>query len=770
MVEFSGGGSVALYDRLFRNPDLIGFRERWLGNLETRSPDGTGNNRGHADWGATRTTYQRVTENSYPDRFGASWDVPVQERLDRNGAALVGDDPQPREITSRIMAQPTTRGGADIDLPSKVGVNEYFQYFGQFLAHDLAQAAGDGTEAPLFLDGLPFPFRRTAFEIGSDAENGRVRQQVNSKTSFLDLSQVYGITQAAENLLRARDADAPNDRSARLLTGDDGMLPTFREVADDKRVAVSSVIAALNPGAGAGLYATGDNRANQTSPLLTHHVTWSRNHNWHVERLREQFPSWNEERLFEAARALNEADWQNVVYSEYVAKLVGPRALSAYSGYDARVDPSIINEWTTVAFRFGHDQTSNDLGLLAENGRVVDRMTLAEAFGFKADGLRDDKGLGDWMRGQLARYSQEIDGKIVQGNRNLLFGNGVTTDLTVLDIQRGRDHGVGHFNKLRDGLGLDRYDSFNDFGRQNGIDARTLAALKDVYGNRISQLDSLVGGLLEKRAPGSILGETFTLLNVMQFEALRDGDRFFYLNRLTPALADRIEATSLAEILARSTPVDHIYRDAFLAHDRVGGTGASERLWGSSGRDLMIGFGGWDRLSGGPGNDDLHGDRGGDRLFGGPGNDVLSGGRDDDALHGGIGQDFLDGGTGDDLLYGGGWADVLLGGAGRDRLHGGTENDRLDGGPGDDRLWGDAGRDVFVFRAGTGRDVVHGFSTVDRLDVSAFGFDTIRELREATTVSRGSTFIELDRDDTIVLAGVDWNLHSRHVIFDDISA
>ncbi|PJN94371.1 hypothetical protein CNY89_14920 [Amaricoccus sp. HAR-UPW-R2A-40] len=66
--------------------------------------------------------------------------------------------------------------------------------------------------------------------------------------------------------------------------------------------------------------------------------------------------------------------------------------------------------------------------------------------------------------------------------------------------------------------------------------------------------------------------------------------------------------------------------------------------------------------------------------------------------------------------------------------------------------------------------MVHGFSKIDRLDVSAFDFDTMAELREATTVSRGSTFIELDGNDTIVLAGVDWSLQTRHLIFDDISA
>lgn len=760
------GGVVALYRGLFRVPYVINGNDSWLGTIEARNPDGTGNNLGRTDQGSALTPYVRVTANSYRDGVGAAWDLPVQEARGRNAADLVGAAPQPREITSRVMAQPTDANGADIDLPNAAGVNEYFQFFGQFLTHDVAEAANDSASRALFLDGIPFSFRRTPFELGSDEHNANVRQQLNTKTSYLDLSQVYGPNQASENLLRARDAGAPGGRSAELLLGEDGMLPTYQEVADDKGVTLASVTRVLEPGASGSMFATGDDRANQQTPLLTHHTIWTRNHNWHVEQLRKAFPSWGEEKLFEAARALNEADWQSVIYDEYVPKLIGEKALSTYSGYKSRVDASVINEWTTVAFRFGHDQSSNDLGLLGENGSLIQTLTLAEAFLTGADGLRDDAALSNWMRGELARATQEIDGKIVSGNRNLLFGNPNVVDLSVLDIQRGRDHGVGRLNKLRDGLGLETYDSFDDFGRKNGVDDATVAALKDIYDNRINTLDSIVGGLLERHVADSMLGETFTVLNVLQFEALRDGDRFFYLNRLSPELIEKVRSVSLADIIERTTDVDHIYRDAFLAHDRVGGTRGSETLRGSSGRDLMIGFTGWDRLHGGSGDDDLYGDAGRDSLRGGNGKDILHGGSDADLLDGGRGDDLIFGDTGADRIFGGTGADQIQGGGGADEIHGGGGDDVIAGGGGDDDLWGDGGRDVFVFAARGGQDVVHDFRAEDQLDLSAFGFASIRDVRDASHRSGHDTIIALDAGNSITLEDVSWTLHSRHVVFD----
>ena len=70
----------------------------------------------------------------------------------------------------------------------------------------------------------------------------------------------------------------------------------------------------------------------------------------------------------EADRAITEAEWQHVVYDEYLPKLVGENAIKDYKGYKSSVNPAVINEWTTVAFRFGHDQSSNVFRTLAENG------------------------------------------------------------------------------------------------------------------------------------------------------------------------------------------------------------------------------------------------------------------------------------------------------------------------------------------------------------------------------------------------------------------
>ena len=171
-----------------------------------------------------------------------------------------------------------------------------------------------------------------------------------------------------------------------------------------------------------------------------------------------------------------------MVYSEYLTKLLGENALQAYDGYKSSVNPSVINEWATVAFRFGHDQSSNVFNILEENGSASGSFTLADAFNLAnaSNAIRNSGSLDQWVRGQLSHQTQEIDGKIVEGNRNLLFG-GAITDLNVLDIQRGRDHGVGDYNTLRGGLGLGTYANFEAFAADNNLDAATLLALNQVY-------------------------------------------------------------------------------------------------------------------------------------------------------------------------------------------------------------------------------------------------------------------------------------------------
>lgn len=807
---------MGIYDGYYKYQYYYGAHLDSLNTLEARDPSGHGNNLNNDSWGAAHQAFVRVTPNSYPDGIGIAWDLPLQN-LGSQGippntdsanpfADRVGDMPRPRDITDKIMAQPKDGSGADIDIPSSAKISEYFQFFGQFLTHDVAEAelvgsvrfdgtdvAGDGP--PLFLDGLPFPLNRTP---DNDANPNNERNQKSDETAFLDLSNVYGSDQKILDLLRERDAGG--DHTAYLLRGAGNILPTLQQVFDHHApfdaslTDVNQVIRLINAtdqasplSAGADGFAAGDNRVNQQPHLASHHILWMRNHNWHVDQLKAAYPGWTEDQLFEAARALNEAEWQNVVYNEYMAKLIGKDAIAAYSGYKDDVDPTVINEWTTVAFRFGHDETRNVLDALDERGTVLQTLTLGEAFAGGPDLIRTNADTDKWIRAQLAALTQEIDGKVVAGNRDALFGipagppgTFATVDLEVFDIARARDHGVGRYNKLRDGLGLETYDDFDDFAATNGVDATTLANLKLLYntgpdGNGdgtpdvdgIDRLDSIVGGLLEKKASGSLLGETFTLLNVLQFEAFRDGDRLFYLNRFkdNPDLIRMIESTSLADIVERNTTIDHVYRDAFLAHVRKGGTDGNDTVNGTNGIDLLIGFKGNDKLDGKRGDDDIYGDDGNDQAWGGDGSDMIWGGRGKDKLYGQIGHDFLDGGDDDDELRGANGDDFLFGGRGKDKLWGGRNADYLDGGEGSDQLYGEQGRDTFAFGKSAGKDTIHDFGKDDRLDLSQLDFFTLQDVRDASHRSGKHTIVDLDDYGASVrLMNVSWKLAAAHVI------
>lgn len=685
----------------------------FLRKIEARNPDGSGNNIGNPQWGSTDENFIRVTPNSYLDGKG-------QMEL----------SPSPRDISDKVMAQPKDAAGNDLDIPNAAGINEFHQFFGQFLTHDIAETplGPNGVDPPLLLGGLPFPFNRSPFE-----EVGGVRQQHNEETSFLDLSAVYGRNAQILDLLREDIVvNGQTIQSARLLTSGDAanLLPTFQQVADDSGKTVAEVRLIINgPAPGAfdpAQYATGDNRANQNAALLTHQTMWAREHNWHVDRLVAKHPDWTQDQLFEAARAITEAEWQHVVYDEYLPKLLGQSAIKDYKGYKANVNPAVINEWTTVAFRFGHDQSSNIFRTLADNGASTGAFTLGQSFALAnaAQAIRTSDSMDEWVRGQLAHHTQEIDGKIVDGNRNALFGiPGATVDLNVFDIARARDHGVGNYNVLREGLGLKKYVSFEAFANDNKLDATTLGALKDVYADNINKMDSLVGGLLEKNHRDSQLGETFARLTVMQFENLRDGDRLYFENRFkgNADILREVNSTSMADIIARTSGIKYVYHDAFAAHERIGGTDGGETLTGTAKHDLMIGYDGNDTAKGGKGDDDAYGGKG------------------KDTLHGDDGKDRLDGEEGDDYLYGG---------KGNDSLNGGAGKDWLEGGPGLER-------DTFVFDTAPGPsnvDTIKNYDLLDQIHLDSEAFTGLKEGQLAASAFRLSLLGggAQDADDRII--------------------
>lgn len=187
-------------------------------------------------------------------------------------------------------------------------------------------------------------------------------------------------------------------------------------------------------------------------------------------------------------------------------------------------------------------------------------MALRDAF-FTAPSLyTEGTSIDPVLRGQASQLSQKLDAKATHELRNFLFGapgqGGL--DLLSLNIQRGRDHGVPSYNDMREEMGFARASVFSDITS----DTELQAALADTY-DSVDDIDLWVGGLCEDAVTSEKpqLGELFRELHIFQFEALRDGDRFWYENDLTDDEMDRVENTTLARVIRANTSIGNEISD-----------------------------------------------------------------------------------------------------------------------------------------------------------------------------------------------------------------
>lgn len=595
--------------------DTLHVRYLALLGEEARHIDGTGNNLEHGTWGSAGSSLLRVAPASYADGIGAY----------HTGAA------NPRDISNAILDQ----DGLD---PSSFDVSDLFTFFGQFIDHDIdLTPEGHGPETMGFshTDG-DFAISRSGYQPGTGETTAR--EYPNVITSYVDASNIYGSHADVTSILRAEGGASPY-----LLTSEDDYAPTLGQIMD--------AYPDLNPhdvggaplaagGANPDLFIAGDVRANENIALTAMHTVWLREHNHQVDRLKQYMPDASDDELFKAAKLIVGAEYQNIVFNEYLPLLLGAENIPDYSGYDETVNAGVRIEFSTAAYRLGHSQISPILHRLDEDGGEADggSLGLFQAF-FNPTQLLNG-GIDALVRGLGAFRGQDIDENIIDDVRNLLFGgtDADPIDLGVFNILRSYDHGVPSLNEVRVAYGLTPYQNFSELTSDMTLQAQFL----DVYDD-IDEVELWVGGLAEDTYWGSQLGETFHMIVLDQFMAFRDGDRFYFEHQLDehPELLAMIKNTSFSDILLRTTGIDHFQDDAFIAHNRIGGDNGRDILWGTDAHDLMIGSGGRDRLYGEDGDDDLYGGKGEDRLDGGTGRDVLVGGDGRDTLIGGSGPDIF---------------------------------------------------------------------------------------------------------------------------------
>ena len=151
-----------------------------------------------------------------------------------------------------------------------------------------------------------------------------------------------------------------------------------------------------------------------------------------------------------------------------------------------------------------------------------------------------------------------IDTKVVDGLRNFLFGPPTAggLDLASLNIQRGRDHGLPDYASAVFELGLDEITAFD----QISSDPQVQSTLAAQYGS-VNNIDMWVGGIAEDPINGGHLGPLFFTVLKNQFEALRNGDRYWYQRSLPPSVLVEVEDTTLADVIRRNTSIDTEIQD-----------------------------------------------------------------------------------------------------------------------------------------------------------------------------------------------------------------
>ncbi len=489
--------------------------------LKFRTIDGSGNNLAHPEWGAAHVPFLRIIDADYAD--GVQSPSGVLRR-------------SPRDISNLVVSQ-------DRSQPNSKGASDYLWMWGQFLDHDVVETPGaDPTEAfdirvpagdpwfdPMGSGTATIPLNRSTYDLVAG-----VRQQINLITAYIDASNVYGSDHERAEELRTLDG------TGRLKTSAGDLLP-YNDAGLENA-----------PSSDPSFFLAGDLRANEQVALTAMHTLFVREHNHWAQRLAGSGLVGGE-RIYQLARAIVGAEMQAITYREFLPVLLGVGALPPYTGYRPDVNAGIGNTFAAAGYRVGHTMLSPVLLRIQADGSTHPSGDLPLARAFFQPNQLAQFGLEPYLRGLGAQGAQEVDPYVIDGLRNFLFGppGSGGFDLPSLNIQRGRDHGLASFSKVRTSLGYPPASSFAYLSTDPEIQDR----LEQAYGS-IEYVDAWVGLLAEDHVDDALVGETLRTLLVDQFSRLRDGDRFFYTAYMPQPMVDMIEDQTLAVIIRRNTTID----------------------------------------------------------------------------------------------------------------------------------------------------------------------------------------------------------------------
>ena len=518
-----------------------------------RSYDGSRNNVIHEDWGAVNSPLLRYVDNGYADGISEPGGI---------------DRASSREISNKLFNQIG-------QINDKAGMSAFSWAFGQFIDHDitltgnnpdevmeLAIPRGDLHFDPAGTGDQVMRIHRSIAIEGSGTGPDSPRQYPNQISTWIDASNVYGSSKGRADWLRTF-------KGGKLKMSEGQLLP-FNTIngAFDSDIDPQAPSMANDGNPFPKYFVAGDVRAGENPCLLALHTLFLREHNRLCTRLAVDHPSWSDESLYQYARKLVGALLQHIVYNEWLPSM--GVILPQYNGYIYNVNPGIMNVFTAAAYRWGHTSANSVILRLNDQGKEIPQghLLLRNAY-FNPVTIITGSGIAPLLKGMAVKQQQSLDIKMVDDMRNFLFGNPGQggLDLAAINIARGRERGLPDYNTVRVNFGLEPLASFFDVSD----DLELRLKLQELYGD-VNNIDAYVGLLIEPHMNEEAqFGPTLMRIMEIQFQSLRDGDRYFYLNDLAISPDDRewIRQNHLSNIIKRNTWITNLQENVFMADDGI---------------------------------------------------------------------------------------------------------------------------------------------------------------------------------------------------------
>lgn len=379
---------------------------------------------------------------------------------------------------------------------------------------------------------------------------------VNENTHWWDGSQVYGATTALQAGIRT-------GRDGKVIVGVDGKL-------------------GIDPATGREITGFTENAWVGLSLL---HGLFALEHNAICDRLKKDFPKWDDERLFQQARLVNAAllakihtvEWTPAILPNDIIKsamrtnwhgalgnlqkifknLNDNELLGGIPGSptEHHTAPYSLTEEFAAVYRM-HSLMPDDYTVRALGDHsVLGQYTLPQMSGaegrkvilqFACDDLFYSLGVSHPGALRLHNFPKHL--------QRLVNDAGEQFDLATIDILRDRERGVPRYNRFRRLVHKEPVTSFEELSDN----PQYVEQLRKVYNNDIEKVDLLVGLMAEPLPPGFGFSDTAFRIFILMASRRLKSDRFLskdYNEKVyTKPGFEWVEETSMKDVLVRHFP------------------------------------------------------------------------------------------------------------------------------------------------------------------------------------------------------------------------